>query len=86
MGGVEKSLEDSDLRLTKASSSKCYITALHQTLCDEILQSILESPVIHIDETTVRLRKQKQIVAHPRQPRNLSKTSSKKAKCAMCGL
>src|SRR5438128_646027 len=39
--------------------SKRYIMALYQGLCDEILQSILESPVIHIDETTVRFRKQK---------------------------
>jgi hypothetical protein len=31
----------------------------YESLCDEILHSILESPVIHIDETTVRLRKQK---------------------------
>jgi hypothetical protein len=30
----------------------------YKSLYAEILQSILSSPVIHIDETTVRLRKQ----------------------------
>ena len=59
---MEKSLEDVfglAFNQSQFFRSKRYITALYQTLCDEILQSILESPVIHIDETTVRLRKQK---------------------------
>jgi hypothetical protein len=38
--------------------SKRYVMALYQPLCEEILESILTSPVIHIDETTVRLQKQ----------------------------
>ena len=37
---------------------KRYLTDLYQLLYSEILQSILASPVLHIDETTVRLRKQ----------------------------
>jgi predicted RecB family nuclease len=62
MSRVEKSLEDVfglAFNQSQFFRSKRYIMALYQTLCDEILQSILESPVIHIDETTVRLRKQK---------------------------
>jgi predicted RecB family nuclease len=39
--------------------SKSYIAALYHSLCPEILRGILASPMIHIDETTVRLRKQK---------------------------
>jgi hypothetical protein len=37
---------------------KRYMTAFYGNLYAEILRSILDSPVIHIDETTVRLRKQ----------------------------
>ena len=37
---------------------KGYMSAFYKDLCSEILQSILSSPVIHIDETSVRLRKQ----------------------------
>jgi predicted RecB family nuclease len=37
---------------------KRYMAAFYKDLSSEILQSILRSPVIHIDETTVRLRKQ----------------------------
>jgi predicted RecB family nuclease len=62
MGRVEKSLEDVfglAFNQSQFFRSKRYIMALYQPLCDEILQNILESPVIHIDETTVRLRKQK---------------------------
>jgi hypothetical protein len=62
MSRVEKSLEDVfglAFNQSQFLRSKRYIMALYQGLCDEILQSILESPVIHIDETTVRLRKQK---------------------------
>jgi hypothetical protein len=62
MGRVEKTLEDIFSLAFNQSQffrSKRYIMALYQALCDEILQSILESPIIHIDETTVRLRKQK---------------------------
>jgi hypothetical protein len=62
MGRVAKSLEDVfglAFNQSQFFRSKRYIMALYQTLCDEILQSILNSQVIHIDETTVRLRKQK---------------------------
>jgi predicted RecB family nuclease len=62
MSRVEKSLEDVfglAFNQSQFFRSKRYIMPLYQTLCDEILESILESPVIHIDETTVRLRKQK---------------------------
>jgi hypothetical protein len=62
MSRVDKSLEDVfGLAFNKGqfSNSKRYIMALYQVLCDQIFQSILESPVIHIDETTVRLRKKK---------------------------
>ena len=38
--------------------SKKYLMSLYQPLYAEILQSILGGPVLHIDETTVRLRKQ----------------------------
>ncbi len=38
---------------------KRYMSAFYQDLCSEILRSILNSPVIHIDETTVRLKKQR---------------------------
>src|ERR1035437_1230610 len=37
---------------------KRYMTAFYKTIYSEILRSILSSPVIHIDETTVKLRKQ----------------------------
>lgn len=61
MSRVEKSLVDV-FGLTNDPSlflrSKRYIMTFYQTLYDEILQGILKSPVIHIDETTVRLRKQ----------------------------
>jgi predicted RecB family nuclease len=62
MGRVEKSLEDVfglAFNQSQFFRSKRYIMAPYQALCDEIFQRILESPVIHIDETTVRLRKQK---------------------------
>jgi len=35
---------------------KAFIAVLYESLCSEILQSVLASPVIHIDETTVRIR------------------------------
>ena len=38
--------------------SKRYLMSLYQPLYAEILHSILAGPVLHIDETTVRLRKQ----------------------------
>jgi hypothetical protein len=38
--------------------AKSYIADRYQSLYAEILRGILASPVIHIDETTVRLRKQ----------------------------
>ena len=37
---------------------KGYVSAFYKPLYSEILQSLLSGPVIHIDETTVRLRKQ----------------------------
>jgi hypothetical protein len=37
---------------------KRYMAAFYKTIYSEILRSILSSPVIHVDETTVRLRKQ----------------------------
>ena len=37
---------------------KRYMTTFYRSLYSEILSSILNSPVIHIDETTVKLRKQ----------------------------
>jgi Transposase IS66 family len=59
---VEKSLEDV-FGLTFPDSegyrSKRYISDRFPSLYSEILRSILASPVIHIDETTVRLRKQR---------------------------
>ena len=58
---VEKSLEDvCDLTFPESEGyrSKRYITDLYQSLYSEILRSILASPVIHIDETSVRLHKQ----------------------------
>jgi predicted RecB family nuclease len=61
MGRVERSLEDVfglSFNQSQFFRSKRYIMALYQPLCEEILESILASPVIHIDETTVRLRKQ----------------------------
>ena len=38
------------------SRTQQYITRQYQSLCDEILQSILSEAVIHIDETTVKLK------------------------------
>jgi predicted RecB family nuclease len=38
---------------------KGYIAVLYESLCSEILQCVLASPVIHIDETTVRIRDRK---------------------------
>jgi len=38
---------------------KRYVADIYQPLYAEILQSILKGPIIHIDETTVRLRGQK---------------------------
>jgi len=58
---VEKSLEDvCGLTFPESEGyrSKRYITDLYQSLYSEILQSILASPVIHIDETSVQLHKQ----------------------------
>ena len=58
---VENSLEDvCDLTFPESEGyrSKRYITDLYQSLYSEILRSILASPVIHIDETSVRLHKQ----------------------------
>ena len=58
---VEKSLaEVFGLALpdSKGYTLKRYLVDLYQPLYSEILQSILASPVLHIDETTVRLRKQ----------------------------
>jgi DNA-directed RNA polymerase subunit RPC12/RpoP len=63
MGRVNKSLEDVfglAFNQSQFFRSKRYLMALYQSLCAEILQSILESPVIHIDETTVQLRNQNQ--------------------------
>ena len=62
MSRVEKSLGDIfGLAFNQSLfwRSKRYIMTFYQSLCDEILQDILKSPVIHIDETTVRLRKQR---------------------------
>jgi hypothetical protein len=62
MGRVEKTLEDVfglAFKKDQFSRSKRYVMALYRPLCDEILQSILGSSVLHVDETTVRLRKQK---------------------------
>jgi predicted RecB family nuclease len=61
MGRVERSLEDVfglTFNQSQFFRSKRYIMALYQPLCEEILESILASQVIHIDETTVRLQKQ----------------------------
>jgi predicted RecB family nuclease len=58
---VEKSLADLfDLAIPdcEAYRFKCYVSDLYKSLYAEILQNILASPVIYIDETTVRLRKQ----------------------------
>ena len=58
---VEKSLRDIfgfEVAWSQAYRSKSYIAELYQSLYPEILKGILASPVIHIDETTVRLRKQ----------------------------
>jgi predicted RecB family nuclease len=62
MSRVVKSLEDVfglPFHEDQFYRSKRYIMELYKNLSKEILQSILASPVIHIDETTVRLRKQK---------------------------
>ena len=59
---VQRSLSDVfglALAHSKGYMSKGYIAALYQSLYSELLQSILESAVIHVDETTVRLRKKK---------------------------
>ena len=61
MGRVERSLEDVfglSFNQGQFFRSKRYIMALYRPLCEQILESILASPVIHIDETTVRLQKQ----------------------------
>ena len=58
---VEKSLGDIfgfEVAWSQAYRSKAYFTDLYHSLYPEILRGILASPVIHIDETTVRLRKQ----------------------------
>jgi predicted RecB family nuclease len=58
---VEKSLGDSFglvVPSCEAYRSKSYVAELYQFLYREIFRGILASPVIHIDETTVRLRKQ----------------------------
>ena len=62
MGLVQKSLQDVfglAFNQSQFFRSKRYIMAFYQPLCAEILQSILESPVIHVDETTVRLHSEK---------------------------
>src|SRR4051812_20383799 len=62
MSRIEKSIgEIFNLELPddQCRRSKRYATNLYQSLCSEILKSILASPIIHIDETTVRLRKQR---------------------------
>ena len=62
MHRVEKSVTDIfGLALPPAEPyrSKKYLMNLYQPLYSEILQSILTSPILHIDETTVRLRKQR---------------------------
>jgi DNA-directed RNA polymerase subunit RPC12/RpoP len=46
------------LPLSEGYRAKSYMMDLYQSLYSEILQSILASPVLHIDETTVGLRKQ----------------------------
>jgi len=59
---VEKSVADIfGLALPPAEPyrSKKYLMNLYQPLYSEILQSILTSPILHIDETTVGLRKQR---------------------------
>src|SRR5260370_794246 len=59
MSRVQKSLGDVfgfGLPDDQLYMAKRYITVLYESLCSEILKSILTSPVIHIDETTVRLR------------------------------
>ena len=58
---VEKSLGDIFgfvVPDSEAYRSKSYVADFYQFLYPEILRGILASPVIHIDETTVRLRKQ----------------------------
>jgi Transposase IS66 family len=62
MSRVGKSLQDVfglTFNLSQLFNAKRYIMAFYQALYDEILQGIPESPVIHVDETTVCLRKQK---------------------------
>jgi len=62
MHRVEKSVADIfGLALPPAEPyrSKKYLMNLYQPLYVEILQSILTSPILHIDETTVGLRKQR---------------------------
>lgn len=59
---AEKSLGDLfGLVLPKSEGyrSKRYLMNLYQPLYAEILQSILTGPILHIDETTVGLRKQR---------------------------
>jgi predicted RecB family nuclease len=46
------------LPLSEGYRAKGYMMDLYQSLYAEILQSILASPVLHIDETTVKLRKE----------------------------
>jgi hypothetical protein len=56
---VHKSVEDIfGLRIADKQLYrwKSYVAAAYHSLCAEILQHILNSGVIHIDETTVRLR------------------------------
>jgi hypothetical protein len=58
---VEKSLVDVfDLSIPdcEAYRFKRYVSDLYKSLYAEILQNIMASPVIYIDETTVRLRKE----------------------------
>jgi DNA-directed RNA polymerase subunit RPC12/RpoP len=59
MGRVWKSVEDVFGLVFPHDvvyKSKSYIAVLYDSLCSEILQNVLASPVIHIDETTVKLR------------------------------
>ena len=60
---VEKTLADVfDLTIPDciAYRFKTYVSEYYESLYSEVLKSILKSPVIYIDETTVLLRKQEQ--------------------------
>src|ERR1039458_2043581 len=60
---VEKTLVDVfDLAIPDCAAYrfKMYVSEYYESLYAEVLKSILTSPVIYIDETTVLLRKQEQ--------------------------